>query len=332
MLLSWSASYVAAVRQSNRLEKNNMTEERLVLLPDQWTNAVALEQALQHAWREASSPLSKDTPVTFSFPPSCKVMVDVAVRLLSFANQLVAAEIPVTFVFEGKQHEAMSYLNRAYFFPLLSEQVQVLPERPDPTSALRYQGQSSRLIEFKALHPRYNEAIETVPLQLADALETAIAMYPGSQEFEQTPYTLFSELINNVYDHSQTTLDGYAALQVYRKRVQVVVSDSGIGLLKTLRPKLLSQETQALEEAELLRRFLRSEFVWDDRKKGQGLQACARRSLKHWGSMDIRLETSRVFFSPARAGYERLNMQYSQGLVPLRGTHICFSFPLDTPS
>jgi hypothetical protein len=308
-----------------------MTEERLVVLPDQWTNTVALERALQHAWRGTRSPFSKDTAVIFSFPPSCKVMVDVAVRLLSLANQLAAAGIPVTFAFEARQHEAMSYLNRAYFFPLLSERVQVLPERPDPAHALQYQGQSSRLIEFKPLHPRYSEAVRTVPSQLADALETALALYPGGQEFGQTPYTLFTELINNVYDHSQTELDGFAALQVYRKRVQVVVSDSGVGLLETLRPKLRSPEAQALEEAELLRRFLRNELAWDDRKKGQGLQACAQRSLKHWGSVDIRLETSRIFFSPSPAGYEKTNMQYFRGLVPLRGTHISFSFPLDKP-
>jgi len=306
-----------------------MTEERLITFPDQWITAATFEQALLRAWSGACSSPSKNTTITFSFPPSCKVMVDTAVRLLSLANQLAAAGIPVTFAFDGEQHEAISYLNRAYFFPLLSERVQVLPKRPDPERTARYQGQSPRLVEFRALHPRYDEAVKAVPLQLADALEAAITRYPSSQQFDQTPYTLFSELINNVNDHSQTELDGFAALQVYQQRVLVVVSDSGIGLLETLRPKLLSQEAQHLEDAELIRRFFRGELDWDDRNKGQGLRECARRSLKHWGSVDIRLATSRVFFPPSRSGYERTNVQYSQGLAPLRGTHISFSFPLD---
>lgn len=306
-----------------------MTEERLVTLPQQWITATTLEQALQRTWSRISSPLSKNATITFSFPSSCKLMVDAAVRLLSLANQLEAAGVSVTFAFEGEQHEAMSYLNRASFFALLSRGVQVLPERPDPIRVVHYQGQNPRLVEFKALHPRYTKAVEEVPDQLARALETAIADRPASQQFGQTPYTLFSELINNVYDHSQTELDGFAALQVYQQRVLVVVSDSGIGLLESLRPKLRSLETRYLGDAELLRQFLRSELDWNDRQKGQGLQMCARRSLKHCGSVDIRLETSRIFFSPSPTGYEKTHMHYFQGLVPLKGTHICFSFPLD---
>jgi hypothetical protein len=306
-----------------------MTEECLVTLPDRWINASLFEQALQSAWNSLCSPPSKKTTITFSFLPSCKLMVDAAVRLLSLANQLAATGISVTFAFEGEQHEAMSYLNRAYFFPLLSERVHVLPRRPDPKLTERFQGQNPRLVEFKALHPRYDKAVDEVPVQLADALDSAIAGRSNVQQFDQTPFTLFCELINNVYDHSHSDLDGFAALQVYQQGVLVVVSDSGIGLLETLRPKLLSQEAQHLEDPELIHRFFRGELDWNDHKNGQGLQECARRSLKHWGSIDIRLATSRVFFPPSPAGYERTNTHYHQGLVPLKGTHICFSFPLD---
>lgn len=306
-----------------------MTEEYRVDFPNQWMNASLLELALQRSWSHFRQPLSRNTSITFFFPPSCKIMVDAAVRLLSLANQLAAVNIPVIFAFANEQQEALSYLSRAFFFSLLSERVQVLPERPDPASAERYQGRSSRLVEFKALHPRYTEAIEAIPSQLADALETAIATGPGSQTFTQTPYTLFSELITNVYDHSETELDGFAALQVYQQRVLVVVSDSGRGLLKTLRPKLLTPEIRLLEEAELLRRLFGSELVWNESDKGQGLQACGGRILKHQGYVDIRLEMSRVVLLPSRTGYEQTNMQYFQGLVPMRGTHLCFSFPLD---
>ena len=306
-----------------------MTEEYRVDFPDQWMNATLLEQALQRSWSNFSQPPSRSTSIIFFFPPSCKIMVDAAVRLLSLANQLAAANIPVIFAFASEQHEALGYLARAFFFSLLSERVQVLPERPDPASAEHYQGRSSRLVEFKALHPRYTEAIETVPSQLADALETAISTWSGNQTFKQTPYTLFSELITNVYDHSETELDGFAALQVYQQRVLVVVSDSGRGLLETLRPKLLTPETRLLEEAELLRRLFCSDLVWNESEKGQGLQACGGRTLKHRGYVDIRLETSRIVLHPSRTGYEQINVQYFRGLVPMRGTHLCFSFPLD---
>lgn len=305
-----------------------MTEEYLVDFPEgKWISATLLEEALLRVWSNIRTPFLKDTGIIFFFPPTCKVMVDAAVRLLSLANQLAAMEVPVTLSFAGEQHEAMNYLNRTFFFSLLSERVCVVPERPDPASAERYYGQSSKLIEFKALHPKHNDAIWAVPPQLAGALETAVV----GQTFGQTPFTLFSELINNVYAHSRTELDGFAALQVYRQQVLVVVSDSGVGLLETLKPKLLSLKVRPLEETELLRQLFYKELAWQDSGNGQGLQECARRSLKHRGSIDIRLTTSRIVFnpSPSYTRYDQANAHYSRNLMPLKGTHVCISFPLD---
>ncbi len=307
-----------------------MTEGYLVRFPDgEWINAGLLEQALQRARRTARARLSKDTTMTFVFPSSCKVMVDAAVRLLSLANQLTGESIPVIFVFEGEQHEAMSYLHRAFFFSLLAEEVEVLPKRPDPAHVEHYQGRSSKLIEFKALNPRSYEAAANVPSQLADALETALATYSSGQTFRHTSFTLFSELMNNVYDHSCTELNGFAALQVYRERVQVVVSDSGVGLLTTLRPKLFSPEARDLEEPALLYQFFTKKLRWHDYDRGQGLQECAKRSLQHRGSIDIRLQTSRIVLRPSPVEYRQDQVRYARDLFPLKGTHICFSFPLD---
>lgn len=303
-----------------------MTEGYLVHFSDhEWINADLLEQTLPHPRHTGNTPLSKGTTLTFVFPPSCKVMVDAAARLLSLANQLAAAHIPVVFSFEGERHEALSYLHRASFFSLLAGTIQVLPVRPDPASVERYQGQSSRLIEFQALDPRHYEAVANVPSQLADALETAL----GDKMFEQTPFTLFTELINNVYDHSLTELAGCVACQVYQKRVQIVVSDSGIGLLATLRPKLLSLESRNLAESELLCRLFDKKLDWRDSHNGQGLQGCAKRSLKYRGQIDIRLERSRIVLYPSSTGYQLDKVHSAQGLFPIKGTHICFSFPLD---
>jgi hypothetical protein len=123
-----------------------MKTEHIVTLPDHWITADKFEYTL----RRTSLPSFFDsTGITFRFPPSCRVMVEAAVRLLSLANQLIVEGVPVTIVFEGQQNEAMSYLNRANFFALLSEDVRVLPSRPDLTSVKRFQGQNKNLIEFK---------------------------------------------------------------------------------------------------------------------------------------------------------------------------------------
>ena len=56
----------------------------------------------------------------------------------------------------------------------------------------------------------------------------------------QAAFTVFGELIDNVFQHSKTRLDGFAGLQLYSKgkRAKVIVSDSGLGIPATLRPTL----------------------------------------------------------------------------------------------
>jgi hypothetical protein len=258
-------------------------------------------------------------------------MVDAAVRLLSLTNQLTAEGVQVTFVFENQQHEAMNYLNRANFFSLLSEQVQIIPARPDPSRVSSYQGRNPHLVEFRPLRTGVHEAyssVRPVPHQLADALDVAI----GGKRWGHTPYTIFSELINNVYDHSQTELDGFAALQIYPlgEKAQVVVSDSGIGLLETLKPKLLSLHAKQLNDAELIRYLFNGGLAWKNAGNGQGLQECAHQALRYRSSISIRLSTCSVHLHPSPREYERAQEYYQQNLVPLKGTHICFSFPLDS--
>jgi hypothetical protein len=304
-----------------------MRTEHAIRLPEQWITAQSFEQTL---CRTAASSFFPSTGVTFRIPQSCKVMVEAAVRLLSLANQLVAEGVPVTLVFEGQQNEAMNYLHRANFFSVLSEHVHIDPARPDPTLAKRYQGQSKNLIEFTSIGTAYDEElIQSLPRRLANALKDALAARPDAEPLSGAAYTIFAELISNVYEHSQTALDGFAALQVYSQgnRVQVVVSDSGIGLLETFKPKLPIPELRDLPDAELIRLLLQGKLNWSA-KKGDGLKGCAQNSLKYQGSVGIRLANCSVHLRPSPGGYEQTET-YQQGLVSMKGTHICFSFPLD---
>ncbi len=147
-------------------------------------------------------------------------------------------------------------------------------------------------------------------------------------------YTLFGELIDNVYSHSQTALDGFAALQVYPSggTAQVVVSDSGIGLLETLRPKLYSPTDKTMTDAQLIHSLFRGVVSWDDQGRGAGLKHCAQLALRHQSKVSIRLATCQVSLRPSLEGYNVVNVQYQQDLPVLSGTHISFSFPLDIPT
>jgi hypothetical protein len=308
-----------------------MMTERIITFPEQWITSDKFEQTLQQS---SLSLFSNGARVTFRFPPSCYVMVDAAVRLLSLANQLIAEGIPVMMIFENERNGTMSYLNRANFFTLLSEHVRVLPIRPEPTYAKHLQGLNKNLVEFKSIGSNYSDHVASTPRQLADALEAALEARPDCTSLSSAAYTIFAELIMNVHDHSQTVLDGFAALQVYPqgKRVQVVVSDSGVGLLETLRPKLQTSTAKHFADAELIRALFCDSLDWNKKEKGMGLPHCAHIALKYKGSVGIRLGTCGVSLKPSLLGYEANNIQYQQDLVLLKGTHICFSFPLDISS
>ncbi len=297
-----------------------------VTLPDGWVTADKFEQAL--LLQTASTSLESSTAITFCIPPPCKVMVEAAVRLLSLANQLAAEGLAVTLAFEGEHNEAMNWLHRANFFAVLSEQVGVLPSRPDATVVQQYQGQSKNLVEFKSIGSSYDEeSVQPLPPQLARALGAVVETYSGHKGFTNAAHLIFGELINNVYDHSQTALPGFVAMQVYPQgnRVQVVVSDSGVGLLETFRPKV----SVPLPDVDLLRSLFHGSLSWHE-TRGIGLSGCARNALKHQGSVGIRLATCSISLQPVSGSYEGAQIRSQQNLAKIRGTHICFSFPLDT--
>jgi signal transduction histidine kinase len=311
-----------------------MEEECIVTLPGQWVAADNFENALLAVWNHLTAPPPECRHITFRFPPSCKIMVDAAVRLLSLANQLIAAGTSVAFAFEGENHEAMGYLHRANFFTVLSPQVQVIPHRPNPQTAARHRGNNPNLVEFEAIHRVHDAIIESIPTRLTDALGKATANRADKTLLERAALTIFGELINNVEQHSQTELDGFAALQVYQQggKVQIVVSDSGVGLLETLRPKLLSPAAQHMEDAQIIRLLFQGNLQWKHGGTGQGLHGCAYHALKFHGNVDIRLDTCSIHLRPSAGSYNSTSPRYRQNLVSLQGTHICFTFPLDNPS
>jgi hypothetical protein len=308
---------------------HSMMKELVVTFPEQWITAEKFEQALLR--QTAPTSFESSTAITFRIPPFGKVMVEAAIRLLCLANQLAAEGVSVIMEFEGKQNDAMSWLNRANFFSVLSEQVHVLPHHPDSTVVQRYQGQSKNLVEFKSIGSSYDEQyVRSIPSQLADTLEAVLEAYPDRKSLGNATFAIFAELINNVYSHSQTVLDGFAALQVYPQgnKVQIVVSDSGVGLLETLKPKLSRVLGRNLPDEDLLRLLFHRDLAWSE-TRGIGLCGCAQKTLKYQGNVGLRLATYSITLQPSSGSYEKARVQYQPNLALIKGTHICFTFPLD---
>lgn len=297
--------------------------------PAKWINTLVMERALRAgpAPHESSS-----SEVVFRFPSGCKVMIDAAVRLLSLFNQLDLCSRQVRLEFDEGYEGAMGYLNRMGFFDHLANRIEIVPERPAFSGADLYGGSNASLVEIARINRECRDT--TLLSRLTQALMRACGHRPDAEELEGAAWTIFAELIDNVFSHSQTPLDGYAALQLYQggNTLKVAVSDSGLGIMDTLRPALIheSPALAALTDVDLLVEIFRLGISRHGADRGCGLKGSAAKAIKYQAELDIRLPQIRVLLAPGKEGY-RPNTAYCYDSLPLVwGTHICFNFSLDS--
>lgn len=303
---------------------HQMTTAFDALLPAKWVDGDGLDDAL-HLYGDAHS--NNIVDVSFRFPNDCRIMVDAAVRLLSLANQLCYLGKKVSMTFEEGLPGTMGYLDRIGFFNLLSSQVNVRPALPPVSGLLRYQGANPGLVEIQPINPIQRD--HSLPTRLADIIKEAAIGADAQKALGRAAFTVLGELIDNVFQHSSTKLDGYAALQYYKGRAKVIVSDSGIGLLETLRPALQQESSTyaRLKDVELLVAAFRSGLSRFGQTRGMGLRQSAETALKYNADLHVRLPRIQVHLSPQSAGYGMAHIQ--DGLPLLWGTHVTFDFHID---
>jgi hypothetical protein len=167
-------------------------------------------------------------------------MIDAAIRLLSLANQLAFTTCRVRLDFEEGASGTMGYLNRMGFFDHLAASIDVTPRRPVYSGAELHRGGNAGLVEIARINKDARD--RKLPTRLTEALMRSCCQRADAADLEGAAWTIFAELIDNVFSHSQTPLDGYAALQAYQSgdRLTVAVSDSGLGIMQTLRPPCIT--------------------------------------------------------------------------------------------
>ncbi len=297
-----------------------------ILLPPKWINCLDFQGALS-----SSNYFHRSVKeVIFQVPERCKIMVDAGVILLSFANQLNFFGKKVILQFEEDEYGALGYLNRMGFFDFLNDKIDVFPERPFYSGAKVYGGKNPGLVEIKSINP--NSRDENLPSTLADTLKEAIVERPDCQLLRNAAFTVFGELIDNIFEHSSTELDGYAALQVYKggSKIKVIVSDSGKGILQTLRPSLSVEfpSLSKLSDTELLLEVFRRGVSRHGTNRGCGLKQSAEKALKYKANLTIRLPNSCLCLEPSSGTYRSTAYCY-ESLPKIHGTQINFDFFLD---
>jgi hypothetical protein len=266
--------------------------------PADWIDATRLEETLQTSGGAHETALIDE--LHFRFPVGCKIMIDAAVRLLSLFNQLDFCTRRVRLIFDEGEDGTMGYLNRMGFFDHLTRNVEIHPARPCVSSAELYSGTNNNLVEIARINRKVRD--NGLPSRLTEVLMQAYDNRPDAKTLEGAAWLIFAELIENIFSHSQTPLDGYAALQVYRKgnSLQVAVSDSGLGIMETLRPALKNAfpGLVRLSDLELLVEIFRQGLSRHGKDRGDGLKGCAAKAIKYKANLDIRLPNSRVLLTP----------------------------------
>jgi hypothetical protein len=87
-----------------------------------------------------------------------------------------------------------------------------LPSRPAYSGAKFYGGSNVTLVEIARINKDSRHA--DLPTRLTNALMRSCGSRSDAGELRGAAWTIFAELIDNIFSHSRTELDGYAALQV----------------------------------------------------------------------------------------------------------------------
>ncbi|WP_237657929.1 ATP-binding protein [Tolumonas lignilytica] len=294
-----------------------------------WIDAKAFEVAI------GKLAYQKDiNKVTFRFGAECKFLLIALARFLALSNQLIVSGKDVV-IDTTACPNTHSFFSRNGFFDYLSQSATCLPDRPLLSAAKTYRDNSDTLVELGeiALPSKNKELI----IRLGDRF-----VEHSSANYTLAAKTVFSELVGNVTDHSESKIPGLAGLQVYRpynkpKHIQTVISDSGLGIATTLRttlqneyPKLyaqFSEETVENDIALVQKAFTSGEVSRFGKGRGLGFKSSREHASKEKVIIIIRQLTFSLVLEYSKG--QLINVSEERGLVPITGTHICFDFYVD---
>lgn len=301
--------------------------ELLIEFPEtSWLTTEQFETALC----SSGSPLEDGRcNVVFKFAPKTSLLLDAMARLLALCNQLVASGKSLTLDFSNCKSTA-GYLNRIGFFDHLAKTTTVLPTWPRTSLASAHQGENAGVVELATISMDMRD--DEIPRRLQRSFEQC-----AGPTYPVRVLTILGELFDNIHEHSESSIPGFAALQVYRKgshpHICTVFSDSGIGIVGSLKPTLNSEMRCLLAETNKSLGVALIEYIFSHGQlsrlhedgRGLGLKRAGDFANALNASITVRQDTFEVTIR-YRAG--KLEFQHRLDLKKMHGTHIGFNFDL----
>lgn len=300
--------------------------------PSGWVDGQAYENKVL-AGRDFFKDIAR---VSFIFKKNTKLLLEVIARFISLINQLNDYGIKVVVDLDNCSG-AHSYLNRNGFFDLTNKGIIVLPKRPTYSTAQQFKGNCQSLVEFGEICPQSENK------QLKNDLRTSFIAQTSSQ-YANVATLFFAEFIGNVSDHSESKLKGFAGLQLYnppnsKQHIQAVISDSGKGVVETLRttlkqyyPELYKKYPENQKESDIglaLEVFSKGRITRFGKISGRGLgfKSTTDNASKFDANLTIRLSDFSIQLIYRKG--QLISTDILRNLTFMNGTHICFDFIID---
>lgn len=304
--------------------KNKTHDTITIQFDSQWINCDLFEISLLRS----GAGFDKASSFIFILPAECKFLIEATARFLALCNQLIYRNKTVSIDLTNNS-QSLNYLNRAGFFDHLDENVNVLPKRPKVSTAKSHKGNNRSLVEFGAVDPKSKNS------DLVSALTDAFIEL-SSDKYRDPAGTVIAELIDNVKTHSQSHLLGFAALQDYSsfngRHIQMVISDSGLGIAATLRPSLEEHypKLKKLSDEDLVKEVMsKGEISKFGAKSGHGLgfYSSRQKASKFNARYSVRQDMFSLEFQFQNG--KLMPVKITHDLLRIEGTHICFDFYVD---
>jgi hypothetical protein len=302
-----------------------------VELPGRWLSAEQFEIIVARHPFHRHLRAGKD--VVFVFPASAAVPAGLGLWLLSFLNQLAEVGDGHVHLDFATEEGLFGYLDRSGFLQLLSGRISTNPPRPPISGADVHRGRTRGLVEIAPL----SAGAAGVDKQriVGRVVDSLINFYPSGKEqtrrLRNHLFTVLGELVDNVFSHSQTKLPGFVSLQAYDKsrqpRIQVGVSDSGIGIPASIR-ETLDTRVAGRTDAELVIEAFKDGLSrhGSDTGRGCGLPQCAALAARYGSTLFVRTPSAQIGLHPASDDRPFHNAHVNDQVGRLAGTHIYLEF------